>query len=174
MNSIKTNVIKTLIILIISNEALSSSNLNYNNTIESVNFGKNQTAIEKIQSINDSNNDKIFKNNTEMLTSEKNIIKNKSISENITNEEVHMNNTTKSLNNINSIQLEKTKNEGVPFVKHYTNQREFREYVYCGKDSSKILVISEDNKLTRSEDNGLTWSEVELPYESHNFKKNSK
>lgn len=164
--------------LSVNQNKINNSNIKemMNNTNNSADYLKNGTVDNSIKVLNNHNinQNSTFSNNTNDQF------------------QIHIQNHNSSRFNINSSNIfeennitsnifssilsdtNKSKYQGVPFVKHYVNQKEFREYVYCGKDSSKILVVSEDNKLTISDDNGLTWKEAILPFESNNFKRNNK
>ena len=59
----------------------------------------------------------------------------------------------KQINNVNNISNNTTVTETttteVSLTREHIFDYQFREYVYCGKDSEVILVITENNKLKR-------------------------
>lgn len=172
-NSIVENTIKEELNII-------TSISNVNNTINSNNSAVNSINKENIIKLsNTSNTTNININNiteankenkTGLITTITNILSNI----HYTNEKNDNKKFIGNENNLNntSNETQSTSNKNISLISINDFQYQFREYVYCGSDNEVILAITEDNKLLRTANKGLTWGSVELPSEeSGQFKK---
>ena len=99
----------------------------------------------------------------QVLTTGLNLFTNSTLLQNLDKKNLTDKNQMKIIEIIsNSTKLPELTTQSLNLTKEHIFDYQFREYVYCGKDSEVILVITENNKLKRTIDKGITWNDINL------------